>query len=62
MFFLERVFELFKNSEKTYKQFRDTAREKTLFCESLGVGRLVFNVANAEEEETNDERFFQLFS
>ena len=55
MFFPRRICELFKNNEKTYKQFCDAARKSQLFCKSLGEGRLVFNIVNNEEKEPNDE-------
>ena len=36
LFLPRRICELFKNNEKTYKQFCDAARKSKLFCKSLG--------------------------
>ena len=46
VFLPERICELFKEDEKTYNQFCDTARKSQLFCKSLGAGRLVLNIVD----------------
>ena len=54
MFLPKRICKLFKDNEKTYKQFCDTAKESRLYCQRLGEGSLVFNIFD-NEGGTNDE-------
>lgn len=54
MFLPKRICELFKNDENTYKQFCDAAQESTLFCKSLGEGRIVFDIVNNEEDRKDE--------